>query len=210
MNPSPDKSALDAARAQMKRVYETKAQGWDRRRPRALHERAWLERFRARLPEGGGVLDIGCGAGEPVARYLREAGYSVTGVDYSAPMIELAKARLPDARWIVGDMRALALGETFDGVIGWDSFFHLTMEEQRAALPLLAAHLAAGGALLLTVGPEAGETTGMVEGEAVYHGSLDFEEYREILAREGFRDIVFAAEDPDCDFHSVLLASKRP
>ncbi|GAB4529060.1 MAG: class I SAM-dependent methyltransferase [Parvularculaceae bacterium] len=161
------------------------------------------------MPEGGAALDLGCGAGEPIARYLIDAGYSVTGMDYAAPMIEIARARLPAARWIAGDMRDLALGEAFDGVIGWDSFFHLTMAEQRALLPKLAAHIAPGGALMLTVGPEAGETAGMVEGEAVYHASLDPDEYRTILTREGFADIVFVAEDPDCDFHSILLASKR-
>ena len=48
-------------------LYEENAAAWDRQRGRDLHERAWLERFAALLPAGGGVLDIGCGMGEPIA-----------------------------------------------------------------------------------------------------------------------------------------------
>ena len=50
-------------------------------RGRDLHERSWLDRFAAMLPEGGTILDIGCGVGEPIARYLIERGFAVTGVD---------------------------------------------------------------------------------------------------------------------------------
>ena len=43
-------------------LYEENAAAWDRQRGREpLHERAWLERFAALVPEGGDLLDIGCG-----------------------------------------------------------------------------------------------------------------------------------------------------
>lgn len=105
-------------------------------------------------------------------------------------------------------MRALSLGTAFDAIIGWDSFFHLTQSEQRAALPRIAAHLSPGGRLLLSVGPKAGEVTGTVEGAPVYHASLDAEDYRAILADAGAPVEAFVPEDPSCDYHSVLLARK--
>lgn len=105
-------------------------------------------------------------------------------------------------------MRSLALGRTFGGVIAWDSFFHLTRDEQRATLPRLADHVVRGGGLLFTCGHEEGEVTGTVEGEPVFHASLSPAEYAEILAREGLQVERFVAEDPDCDFHTVCLARR--
>lgn len=188
-------------------VYERHAQGWDRHRPRVLIEQAWLERFCALLPSSAKVLDLGCGAGEPIARFLIERGYDVTGVDFAEPMLAIARWRFPNARWIHADMRQLDLDEKFAGIVGWDSFFHLTQDEQRALIPRLAHHLVPRGAVLLTVGPEEGAVTGTVEGESVYHASLSREEYVALFAASGFAVRDFVAEDPACDLHSVLLAA---
>jgi hypothetical protein len=46
-------------------------------------------------------------------------------------MIDRCRARIPDSAWIVADMRELDLGRHFDGILAWDSFFHLDMDEQR-------------------------------------------------------------------------------
>ncbi len=191
-------------------VYERNAAGWDRHRARTLFERAWLERFCALVPPGESVLDLGCGAGEPIARFLIERGYDVCGVDFAEPMLAIARVRFPNACWISGDMRQLDLGRLFGGIVGWDSFFHLTQEEQRAVIPILARHLTHGGALLLTVGPSEGEVTGTVEGETVYHASLSRAEYERLLGAAGLVVAEFVAEDPACGFHSVLLATADP
>lgn len=191
---------------QTRGVYARNAARFDAERPRVLFERGWLERFCAHLPEGGRILDLGCGAGEPIARFFIERGHRVTGIDFAAPMLDLARLRWPDGDWRLADMRSLDLDERFDGIVGWDSFFHLTPDEQRAGLPRIAAHVADGGALLLTVGPGEGEVTGHVGDDVVYHASLDPGEYRAILQSAGLAVIDFVAEDPECDFHTVLLA----
>ena len=41
-------------------------------------------------------------------------------------------------------MRTLDLGRRFGGIVAWDSFFHLTADEQRALIPRLAGHLLPG------------------------------------------------------------------
>jgi len=188
-------------------VYERNAAGFDRHRGRLLIERAWLDRFLALVPEGEAVLDLGCGAGEPIARYLIESGRTVWGADFAEPMLAIARQRFPQATWVHADMRTLDLGRRFGGIVGWDSFFHLTRDEQRAVIPRLARHLTPRGALLLTVGPSDGEVTGTVEGDAVYHSSLAREEYARVLDEAGLRIAAFVPEDPACDYHSVLLAS---
>jgi trans-aconitate methyltransferase len=123
-------------------------------------------------------------------------------------MLHIARTRWPDGDWRVADMRRLDLGQTFAGIVGWDSFFHLTPDEQRAAIPTLADHLDPGGLLMVTVGPDASEVTGTVGGEEVYHASLSPAEYAFVLERAGMRLTAFMAEDPHCDRHSVLMARR--
>ena len=56
-------------------LYSRRAAEWDADRSRALIEKPWLDRFLAHVPPGGSVLDLGCGSGEPIARYLIEQGF---------------------------------------------------------------------------------------------------------------------------------------
>ena len=51
-------------------LYERHAETWDRERWRNLFERPWLDRFLALIRGGGSIVDIGCGSGEPITRYL--------------------------------------------------------------------------------------------------------------------------------------------
>lgn len=187
-------------------LYEAYADGWDRHRPRALFERAWLERFRGLLPDAGSVLDLGCGAAEPIAADFIDHGYRVCGIDASPSMIAKCAARFPDQRWHVADMRRLALDETFDGIIAWDSFFHLARDDQRAMFEVFARHANDGAALMFTSGTRDGEVTGTLEGEPLYHASLAPSEYRRLLERFGFRVERYVADDPDCGGHTVWLA----
>jgi SAM-dependent methyltransferase len=67
----------------------------------------------------GQVLDAGMGAGRLVAE-LDRRGWTVTGVDSSARMVELARARLPSLaeRLLEADLAALPLaGGSFDAAV---------------------------------------------------------------------------------------------
>jgi trans-aconitate methyltransferase len=187
-------------------IYERQAARFDAERPKGLHERAWLDRFLSLVVPGGRVLDLGCGAGDPIAGYMRSRGFGVVGFDASHAMLAIARARDPSGDWRHGDMRTLDLGERFDGVIAWNSFFHLMPDEQREVLVRIARHLKPGAALMVTVGPEAGEVTGHVGGEAVYHSSLAPEEYRSLLASQAIEVVDFVMEDATCAEQTVLLA----
>ncbi len=191
-------------------LYERHARSWDRDRSGFMPERAWIERFATLLPPHGHVLDLGCGGGVPIARHLIELGLEVTGIDASGALIALCKERFPSARWIVADMRCLSLGRQYDGLLAWDSLFHLTPDDQREVFPLLRAHLAEAGALLFTSGPQHGEAVGSYRGEELYHGSLDEAEYRSLLTAHRFDVIAHTVEDPSCGYHTVWLARSRP
>ena len=59
----------------------------------------------------------------------------MTGVDSSPEMIALFQANLPTQKAVLADMRDLALGMSFSGVIAWDSFFHLTPHANAPCFP---------------------------------------------------------------------------
>ena len=190
-------------------VYETHAAAWDAQRGRSLYEKAWLDRLLARTSPGDIILDVGSGAGEPIARYIIEQNRRICGIDFAEPMLAIARRRFPEARWIEADMRAFDLGEAFSGVVAWDSFFHLPPDDQRSVIPRLARHVAPGGGLLVTVGPSESEVMGTVEGDPVYHASLSIDEYEVRFREAGLEVAEFVTEDRDCAGHSVLLAIRR-
>lgn len=187
-------------------LYTRHAAAYDQQRGRKLVEAQWIDRFLSLLPATPSVLDIGCGMGEPIARHLIECGCAVTGIDSSAPLIALCRERFPQQIWQVADMRELALGRRLDGLIAWDSFFHLTPDDQRRMFPLFRVHAAQGAALLFTSGPAHGEAIGSFEGEPLYHGSLDPAEYHNLLDENGFSVVDHVIEDPECGGHTIWLA----
>jgi SAM-dependent methyltransferase len=187
-------------------LYQRHARAWDAARGTELRDGGWLARFRALLPEAATVLDLGCGTGDPNARWLLGHGCAVTGVDGAPALIDLFRARLPQATALVADMRTLALGRRFDGLLAWDSFFHLTPAEQRAMFPRFAVH---ADVVLFTSGDAADESTGQFEGEPLYHASLDPAEYRSLLAGIGYDVVAHVADDPASGHHTVWLARRR-
>ncbi len=70
--------------------------------------------------------------------------------------------------------------------MAWDSFFHLGFDDQRRMFAVFRAHAAPGAPLLFTSGPRHGEAIGRFRGEPLYHASLAPDEYRALLAANGF------------------------
>jgi len=190
-------------------LYRRHAQAWTGLRGTALVERAWLDPFLELLPAGARVLDIGCGSGVPIARHFIDRGCAVTGVDAAPEMLALFQQNLPGVPVHLADMRLLALDRAFDGLIAWDSFFHLTAADQRLMFPVFRRHAAPGAALIFTSGPAHGEAIGQLEGEPLYHASLDGQEYRALLDAQGFEVVAQRNEDPDCGGRTVWLARLR-
>ena len=190
-------------------VYEEHGAAFDEQRPKGLHEKKWLDRFLDQLPQNGSILDAGCGAGEPFIPFFLSRGFKVEGLDLAESMLEISRTRFPQLRFHQASMSDFDLGRTFDGIIAWNSFFHLTREAQREALKCFGLHLEPGGTLMLTVGPRDGEVIGHVNGAEVYHSSLAPDEYREALSALNIEVIEFVFEDEDCDQQTVLIGRKH-
>lgn len=195
---------------QIRGLYERHALQWDAaRRRQPVFESVWLDRFRDLLPLGASVLDLGCGGGDPIAEHFVKHGCDLTGVDTSETMLSLFRERLPQAQALLSDMRTLRLGRTFHGVIAWDSFFHLTPDDQRHMFDVFQRHSGSGAALMFTSGPEHGEAIGQLEGDPLYHASLSSTEYLDLLSRSGYTVVAHVANDSSCSRHTVWLAQKQ-
>jgi ubiquinone/menaquinone biosynthesis C-methylase UbiE len=187
-------------------LYERHAADYDQDRSRFLQEKAWLDQFLGYILPGGQILDIGCGMGEPIARYCMDAGMRVTGIDSSPSLIAMCRERFPGGEWLMADMRELALHRQFAGILAWDSFFHLSADDQRRMFPRFARHAKAGAPLMFTSGLTEGERVGSYRGEPLYHASLDTAEYRQLLSSNGFRVERYVPNDPECGEHTIWLA----
>lgn len=204
----PSRSTLDVAYDNTLDIYARQADGWDAHRHRVFFEKPWIDRLLGPEAEGLRVLDLGCGAGDPISGHMIERGVELTGLDGANSMLDIASRRYPNASWVHADMRDFVPDQTFDRILSWDGSYHLTQDEQRALLSKLPGWLNPEGALLLTIGPEAGELTGIVEGETVYHSSLEPDEYRDRLEAAGMTIEALVLEDQSIGYHSLILAGK--
>ena len=190
-------------------TYERVGAAWAQQRNRRLIEKTWLDRMLSAAPRHAGkprVLDLGCGAGKPIGTYLAERRVSLTGVDATDTLTGLYTENVPGAQVVKADMRGLTLGTQFDAILAWNSFFHLSVDDQQAMFATFAAHAASQAALMFTSGHLAGEAIGTVADAPIYHASLAPDDYRKLLADAGFKVLRFTPEDPDCGQHTVWLA----
>jgi SAM-dependent methyltransferase len=102
-----------------------------------------------RLAGAGSLLDVACGTGRHL-EYLR-SWYAVEGLDAEPALIEVARQRLPQVTFHVGDMRDFELGRRFDIVTCLFSsigYMH-TPADLALALATMGRHLSPGGLLLV-------------------------------------------------------------
>lgn len=149
------------------------------------------------MPAPAFVLDMGCGSGMPMSMHLAALGHAITGLDASPALIDAFRDNVPGQTAIIGDMRSFETDGRFNGILAWNSFFHLTPDDQRAMFPRFRRLSQPGAALMLTSGPAAGEAFGEVMGERLYHASLESLEYTHLLEESGYAVVNHRVEDPD-------------
>ena len=103
------------------------------------------------------VLELGCGTGR-ILLHLAGAGFRVTGVDSSAPMLAIARERLAQdasverrVRILDADMRTFSVRTRFRlALCAINTFMHLmTTEDQLACLSNVHKHLVSDGLLII-------------------------------------------------------------
>lgn len=97
-------------------------------------DRELLDAFAAETKDAGHVLDLGCGPGH-VARYLRDRGVDVTGLDLCEEMVARARRLNPDVTFVQGDMTALHDPDgAWSGILAFYSLIHVPRAEMVGAL----------------------------------------------------------------------------
>lgn len=117
-----------------------------------------VEEFLSLLPDKNKckIADLGCGVGKH-GRFCAERGYRVTGLDISRRMIALADKYNKDENYAtidlleIADMCDFPTQETYDGIISFYAFIHLTLEQAKTALINLKKHLNKNAVVAITV-----------------------------------------------------------
>jgi SAM-dependent methyltransferase len=135
------------------------------------------------------VLDLGCGAGLPVTRWLAER-HPITGVDLSARQLELARANVPGGVLIQADMTELDFpAGSFGGVLALHSIIHVPREEHLPLLRRIHDWLRPNGRFLATWplnAWEGKEANWSGWGAPMWWSHFDADTYEELLGQAGF------------------------
>ena len=95
------------------------------------------------------ILNMGCGGGKNA--YNLKGYYSVTGIDLSPAMLDLARQLNPECQFIQADMRDFNLDRTFDAILVDDAISYMTsLEELRLVFACAWRQLASDGVLLVS------------------------------------------------------------
>ncbi|GLO61021.1 hypothetical protein MACH09_15290 [Vibrio sp. MACH09] len=111
-----------------------------------------FELFLSYLPDNSHVLDLGCGHGTPVADLISSHGHNILGIDRSEKLLSIAKSKFPQHSWQQSDLEKYQPNQQFDGIVIWDSMFHLPRQEHAILLNKAYQSLKYKGALILSSG----------------------------------------------------------
>jgi SAM-dependent methyltransferase len=162
------------------------------------------------LLAGKNVLDIGCGPGRD-AKYFVEHGYAVTGIDMSEKLLDIAKEQVPNATFLLADMRALPFcSPTFDGIRSCASLLHVPKADVPATLQWRYNVLQPGG--IVFIGVKAGSGEHMVrkdyyEGHEKFFAFYELPELTNFITDAGF-EIIQTDMDAKRDARCNVFARK--
>ena len=132
------------------RVAENFAEEFCGELGRKPFDRELLDGFAESLRGEGRVCEIGCGPGQ-IARYLRDRGVEMCGVDLSREMVRLARQLNQDIPFERGDMLELDVPEaSLAGIVCFYAIIHLRREDAPRALGQMYRALRPGGRLLVS------------------------------------------------------------
>jgi ubiquinone/menaquinone biosynthesis C-methylase UbiE len=168
-----------------------------------------LEEFSKLLPKGGKVLDVGCGAGIPTARYLVKKGLKVTGIDISEKMLQMARENVPKADFFKKDMMELDFeGNTFDGIISVYALFHVPKKEHFKIFQSFYRILKPGGFLLINTGISESEGISSFFGVPMFWSNNKPDKTLEYVKKSGFSIIFDGILQRGGEFQYWIIANK--
>ena len=105
----------------------------------------WRDEFIKYVPDGGRILDAGCGSGRDSKAFLQR-GFSVVSIDASKEMCRLASELTGQEVWTMR-FEEMNFEDEFDGIWACASLLHVTYNELPAVLKKLRRALDMGGVM---------------------------------------------------------------
>ena len=140
----------------------------------------------ARVIPGKTVLDVACGTGILIPRYLDRGAASVTAIDISPQMTRLCAEKFPHppVEVLCGDAETYPFAQTFDCVMVYNAFPHFPDPER--LIHRLSALVSPGGTLTIAHGMPRTEIDRRHEGPArhVSRALLPLEDLQNLMARD--------------------------
>ena len=139
----------------------------------------------AGVEEGKDILDVACGTGVLIPDYLERNAASVTAIDISPKMAELAKKKFPQEKVeiVCGDVEETAFDRQFDCIVVYNAFPHFPNPERLIAR--LTTLLKPGGIVTVAHGMSREKIDGHHSGMAskVSRGLMSAEDLAAIFSK---------------------------
>jgi len=181
--------ALTDKESVVREGYDRMAEEYHASRTKFDHRKE-LKEFVTLLPKNARVLDVGCGAGVPVAKFLVESGFRVVGIDFSGNMLKLARKNVPKAVFIEKDMDKLDFAvSSFDGLTAFYSIIHVPKEKHSSLFQSFHRILKPEGIMLVCMGPDEWEATGEYLGTTMFWSQYRPEKSLQLVKNAGFQTI---------------------
>lgn len=140
-----------------KQNYESGAD-WHAEKSGYYDWNAQIDAFVNRLQPSPRILDAGCGGSGRDIDEFRKRGMQIDGLDYSEQAIKKLREKFPDSKFIVSDLRAIALPhDSYNGVWACASVLNLSKDDVPVALSEFRRLLKTGGELFISVKEGEGE-----------------------------------------------------
>ncbi len=167
----------------------------------------------ARLPAGARVLDLGCGNGAKISRLATR--FEVVGVDLSEQQLRLARANVPEATFVHGDLAELDFTPgSFDAVTALYSVMHVPREAHRGLFERIRQWLGPGGLFLASLSHVGGEDrTYEWLGVEMFFSGFDAATNRRLVREAGFDlelDELVWMREPEGEAGFLWLLARKP
>ena len=166
----------------------------------------------ARLQPRSKVLDAGCGSGYPVSQFLSQY-FQITGVDFAAEQIRLAKTNLPYSTFVCSDLTRMPFKkDVFDALVSYYAIIHVPRQEHSRLLVDFHRILRTGGLALLCLGAgDLPEDTADYLGTEMFWSHYDKETNLRMMKESGFEVLWYKVVGDPIDAasaHLFVLAQK--
>lgn len=203
-----NQQTLQEYRQKIQRVYDQTVKRYNQSRDE-LRTQRYLTRFMQYLPKQAHVLDLGCGAGIPIDDVLIKRGYLVTGLDFSAQQLVLARHNCPRAAYQQLDLAELTNDQfSADGIVCLYTIFHLPRVQHAQWLKTISTYLPKNAPLLISMGDQPFEGWHEFHDQEIWSSHFGPTENRTMLKDAGFTIELDEIDRSGRENHHLLIALK--